>query len=170
MPDFVAESMRGKMVRSPCLLGAPTLIMFHHYAKCAVCNERIHELRQELPRIQAETGLQALFVCHSDRNRLLTEFGDARLPFDVIPDPTRRLYALFCVIRSVQLATRSLAFGTIPGGAGSEPSGMNPADVFVDADGDIVAAHYGEFLGDTWSVDTIRRLAETYSSRVAANE
>lgn len=170
LPAFEATTTRGRKIRHTDLRGTPTLIIFHRYARCAICNQRIRELDRVLPRLRAETGLRTLFVCHSARRRLLEEFGERALPFDLIADPDRELYAQFGVARSLLTTLKPKSIATIVSArrampddgkpAGLErPLTMIPADFFVDADGRLVSAHYGEFLGDSWPMSTIERLA-----------
>lgn len=173
VPEFAVESILGKALSPASLAGAPSLLVFHRYARCAICNERIREFRRTLPSLIESTGLQVLFICHSDRDRLRGEFGEASLPFDVVPDPERRLYGAFGVARSLVRTLRPASIGAavrarraMPNdgrGPGFErPLTMIPAEFFVDARGTIVATHYGEYLGDSWSSATIARLAHQH--------
>ena len=148
------------------------MFLFHRYARCAICNERIRELRSLLPELCAKTGLTVMFFCHSDRERLLAEFGELPLPFEIIPDPKRIMYAQFGVARSLVRTLRPKSVATIARARrqkpdDGKPAGLErpltviPADFFADATGTLAAVHYGEFLGDTWSTETIQRLAES---------
>lgn len=152
------------------------LYIFHRYARCAVCNQRIRELRAELPAICERTGLKVVFFCHSDRERLRAEFGELPLPFELVPDPERTVYAKFGVATSLARTLRAKSLATIVHARRSmpddgKPAGLErpltviPADFFADATGALTAVHYGEFLGDTWPTDTIARLADSASSR-----
>ncbi len=175
VPDFRVRSIRGDTISPASLEGAPTLLAFHRYARCAVCNERIRELRSIVPPLRARTGLRVVFVCHSSPERLADEFGPVDLPFAVVPDPDRVLYSAFGVATSLVRTLRALSLATIVRARRSfpsdgKPAGLErpltviPADFFVDAMGTIVSAHYGEFLGDTWPADTIERLAVEHTS------
>ncbi len=174
VPDFAVTSILGKEVTAASLTGAPSLLVFHRYARCAICNDRIREFRRTIPELSVSTGLRVLFVCHSDRDRLRGEFGEASLPFDVVPDPERRLYAAFGVARSLVRTLRLPSLRTVvrtrrampndgrrPGF--ERPLTMIPAKFFVDGGGTIVAAHYGEYLGDSWTSDTIARLSREHA-------
>ena len=179
VPDFAVTSILGKDLSPASLAGAPSLLVFHRYARCAICNDRIREFRRIIPELTATTGLRVVFVCHSDRDRLRGEFGEASLPFDVVPDPERRLYDMFGVARSLARTLRPSSIRTavrarraMPNdgrGPGFErPLTMIPAEFFVDSTGTIVSTHYGEYLGDTWSSETIARLAREHQHESAS--
>ena len=98
------------------------------------------------------------------------------LPFPVIADPRRLLYAEFGVARSRATGRRphnwravAAAVGEGYGGAAAfgwgEQHGGLPADVLVRPDGRVVAVRYGRHVDDHWSVDELLHLA---ASRRAA--
>ena len=175
LPEFDVHSLTGRRLSPAALRGAPSLLMFHRYARCAVCNERIRELRDVVPRLQVATGLRVMFVCHSEELTLEREFGHLDLPLEIVADPSRELYATFGVERSVVRTLKARSISTIVRArrampADGKPAGLErpltviPADFFVDSEGTVVSAHYGEFLGDTWPVPTIVRLAKAHAA------
>lgn len=179
VPDFTVTNLKGETLSPAVLAGAPCLLAFHRYARCAICNDRISEFRRTIPELTATTGLRVLFFCHSDRDRLQREFGKTSLPFDVVADPERRVYAKFGVTKSLTrtLRPKSIRSGVrarraMPNdgrGPGLErPLTMIPAEFFVDTTGTIAATHYGEFLGDVWSSETIVRFAKAHAQDSAS--
>lgn len=173
IPEFDVESIRGERFTREDLLGRPALLMFHRYARCAICNKRIRELNEILPPLQAQTGIRVLFFCHSDRLHLLDEFGGAPRPFELIPDPERRVYERFGVALSLWRTLRPRSLAAIvrartqkpddgkPAGL-ERPLTMIPADFLIDPAGRVASMHYGEHLGDTWPGSTIIRLASEH--------
>jgi AhpC/TSA antioxidant enzyme len=123
-------------------------------------------------------GIREVVVFHSTLEELRKYESD--LPFDVIPDPQKKLYREFgveaglrallnpkvwwplarAVGRSVQRLMRG--GGPVPP---LQPAGGGlglPADFLISAAGTVLAAHYGEHAYDQWPVDQVLRLAEQY--------
>lgn len=180
-PDFDVRSIAGRRWSSATLRGSPSLLIFHRYARCAVCNERIRELKSVLPGLRARTGLKVMFVCHSSEEALQQEFGALGLPLDIVSDPNMELYATFGVATSIIGLLRARSLSTIVRARRAMPSDgkraglerpltMIPADFFVDAEGRFVSAHYGEYLGDTWPIETIERMATEHSATECSKE
>ena len=96
-----------------------------------------------------------------------------QLPFAVIADPARRLYAEFGVgtmsplaalnPRSWVVAARALIRADSLRGAtgkGEKRLGL-PADFLIRSDGQILAAKYGTYADDQWPVDKLLDLARS---------
>ena len=94
-----------------------------------------------------------------------------QLPFAAIADPGKRLYAEFGVGKMSALAALNprswrAAFYALTHspslrgatGKGEEHMGL-PAEFLVRPDGRVIAAKYGKFADDHWSVDEILALA-----------
>jgi peroxiredoxin len=146
-------------------------LQFRRYAGCPVCNMHLRSIavrHQEL----VGAGITEVVVFHSSTS-VMQEF-QAELPFDAIADPDRVLYAEFGVgsitvrnfwkgltLRSWRTAVRALrAAPTLKGalGRGERHLGL-PAELLIDGDGRVLAAHYGEHVDDHWSVDDVLTLA-----------
>jgi peroxiredoxin len=153
-------------------------LQFRRFAGCPVCDLHLHSLAQRHKEIAA-ASIQEVVVFHSSAEELRPYA--ATLPFDIVADPERRLYAEF----GVESAPRALldprvwapvlrgilrSLGAILRGQQPIPS-MNPrggrlglpADFLITADGRVVASKYGSHAYDQWSVHEILRLARLES-------
>lgn len=170
IPHFRHPDFRGETIDSESLRGRPTLLSFFRYAACPVCNEHLAELRVHYRDFEAR-GLRVVGVFHSPTEKLERYIKPDLLPFPVLPDPEMILYREFGVVPklSVALDPRSMlrAMRTLGGDRGATnvfdtdgPALVAPAEFLIGRDLRIHAAHYGQFLGDTWSVDTLKRLSD----------
>jgi hypothetical protein len=114
-------------------------------------------------------------VFHSPAEEL-SEYA-ADLPFDVIADPTKRLYIEFGaesgrrallnpqvwlpVLRAILRSTAMLIRGREGLPSRRQPHGRLglPADFLLAPDGTVLAAKYGEHAYDQWTVDELLELA-----------
>ena len=108
---------------------------------------------------------------HSRRETMLGFQGG--MPFAAIADPDKRLYAEFGVgqmswlsafdPRSWRAVYRALTGSpSLRGAIGRGEAHMGlPADFLIGADGVMLAAKYGEYVDDHWSVDGLLALART---------
>jgi hypothetical protein len=110
------------------------------------------------------SGIREVVFFHSSADALREH--QTELPFDVIPDPERRIYADFGVEKSWRsiltpkvLASVGTGFvqqrgkGTL--GTLTESHLGMPADFIIDTDGTVLAVKYGEHGADQWSVDEL---------------
>jgi hypothetical protein len=124
----------------------------------------------------ADVGIREVVLFHSSRESLLEYAAD--LPFSVVADPGKDLYAE-CGVESsvwalldprswlpiVRGVARSAA--RIVAGQGRAPSlrpaggrfGL-PADLLIANDGRVLAVKYGAHAYDQWSVDEVLALAQ----------
>jgi hypothetical protein len=149
-------------------------LQFCRFAGCPVCNVHLHSVIQRHADIQA-AGIREVVLFHSNTNALLRHA--AELPFAVIADPGKRLYAQFGVGSSpralldwrvwlpiIRGVARSLV-GVIRKQAptpDANPHGGRlgvPADFLTDNEGRVLACKYGEHAYDQWSVDELLSLA-----------
>ncbi|HTS99425.1 MAG TPA: peroxiredoxin-like family protein [Streptosporangiaceae bacterium] len=159
--------IHGKPVRIP---DAERLVhlQFRRYAGCPVCNLHLRSLAARHDEIVAG-GISEVAVFHS-RPETMLEF-QGQLPFRVIADPERRLYAEFGVgmmsplvaldPRSWRAAGRAISRAPSLRGArgrGEQHLGQ-PADFLIAPDGRILAVKYGQRVDDHWSVDDLLDLA-----------
>lgn len=178
-------TMHGERVRIPDLHQLIHL-QFRRFAGCPVCNLHLHSIVRRHSEIKA-ASIREVVVFHSTAEELIRHADD--LPFAVIADPGKQLYAEF----GVGSATRALldprawpaivrgvlhSFGAIlyrrqaipslnPKGG---PFGL-PADFLIASDGRIVAAKYGSHADDQWSVDELLALSrQKHSSCTASNQ
>jgi peroxiredoxin len=161
----------------PLPLPAPgrlTHLQFRRFAGCPVCNLHLQSFRRRIAELEA-AAVREVVVFHSDAASLQPHA--AALPFAVIGDPARRLYAEF----GVESGTRALldprawwpilrAVGHAAAGLIRRPSSYVPietrstrlglpADFLIDADGRVRVCRYGAHVDDQWSVDEVLALA-----------
>ena len=164
-------------------------LQFRRFAGCPVCDLHLHTIVQRHNEILAASILEVV-VFHTSAEELLRYAGD--LPFAVIADPDKRLYADFGVesgrralldprawmpiLRGVFRSLRAILRGNpIPP---LNPQGGRfglPADFLIACDGLVLASKYGSHAYDQWYVDEILPLSrlkrtawETRSSMVMA--
>ena len=154
-------------------------LQFRRYAGCPVCNLHLRSITRRHEEIVA-AGVHEVVVFHSSVERMLEFQGG--LPFAAIADPEKKLYAEFGVEkmsfvaalraalspRSWRAAWRALAQApSLSGAAGRREEHLGlPADFLIGPDGRILAARYGRYVDDHWSVDELLDL--TTSVRCAA--
>jgi hypothetical protein len=122
-------------------------------------------------------------VFHSSAETMLGFQGG--LPFAAIADPEKKLYAEFGVQkmspmaalmaalspRSWRAAGRALMRAPSLRGAagrGEEHLGL-PADFLIGPDGRVLAARYGKYVDDQWSVDELLDLAKNTQQMAEAS-
>jgi peroxiredoxin len=145
-------------------------LQFRRYAGCPICNLHLRSVARRHEEIVA-AGVREVVIFHSSAETMLEFQGE--LPFAVIADPDRELYAEFGVGTSLKavmsprtwwaspratpmvLSARNVR-GTM--GFGEQHLGL-PADFLIDCDGQVLAAKYGRYANDQWSVDELLDLA-----------
>jgi hypothetical protein len=151
-----------------------THLQFRRFAGCPICNLHLQSVVRRHAEI-ARAGIREIVVFHSPAEELREHVID--LPFAVVADPTKHLYAEFGVEPSPRALLSPRAWAptaravlrstwTILRGRERPPSrrphggrlGL-PADFLIAPDGRILAAMYGEHAYDQWSVDHLHELA-----------
>lgn len=143
-------------------------LQFRRYAGCPVCNVHLRSIAQRHDDVLA-AGIGEVVVFHSSAETMLAFQGE--LPFAAIADPKKKLYAEFGVQnmspmaalkpRSWRAAARALRQSPSLRGAtgkGEQHMGL-PADFLIGSDGRVLAAKYGRYVDDHWSVDQLLDLA-----------
>lgn len=151
-------------------------LQFRRFAGCPICDLHLHSIAQRHQEIVA-ASIQEVVVFHSSAHELL-RYVDG-LPFAVIADSNKRLYADF----RVESAPRALldprawvpmargilrSLGSIFHGKQPVPS-LNPqggrlglpADFLIASDGNLIACKYGSHAYDQWSVDELLQLSKS---------
>ncbi|MFE3638517.1 peroxiredoxin-like family protein [Streptomyces sp. NPDC059168] len=155
-------------------------LQFRRFAGCPVCNLHLRSVVLRHREIEA-AGVREVVVFHSPAEQLAPHAAD--LPFAVVADPDRRLYAEFGVERAPRALldprvwgpiVRAVVSGTWNVVRGRErlpaarPHGGRlglPGDFLVAPDGRVLAAKYGEHAYDQWSVDQLLELAARADAR-----
>jgi hypothetical protein len=178
--ELVAVS--GEEVRMPDEVKLVHL-QFRRFAGCPVCSLHLQSFVRRQSEI-AGAGIREVVVFHSGREALLEHA--AELPFSVIADPGKDLYAEFGVESSVWALLDPRAWlpiirGVVRSAArimarkGRAPSlspaggrfGL-PADLLIANDGRVLAVKYGSHAYDQWSVDELLALARPAIHTVTA--
>lgn len=149
-------------------------LQFRRFAGCPICNLHLRSFTVRHAEIEA-AGIREVVVFHSSAEELREHV--AALPFAVVGDPEKRLYAEFGVESArralldprvwwtIATAVAAGAWQLARGRARapkSRPDGGRlglPADFLIGSDGRLVAVKYGEHAGDHWSVDDLLSLA-----------
>ena len=154
--------------------GRLTHLQFRRFAGCPVCNLHLQSFRRRIDELEA-ARVREVVVFHS--SPALLQPHAAALPFAIIGDPERRLYAEFGVEAGARALLDPRAWGPILRAIGHAVAGLIrqpssyapiethstrlglPADFLIDADGRVRSCRYGEHVDDQWSVDEVLALA-----------
>jgi hypothetical protein len=145
-------------------------LQFRRFAGCPICNLHLRSIVRRHNEIRA-AGVTEVVVFHSTAADL-REYGPD-LPFAVVGDPDKRLYAEFGVEASARALLNPGTWWAITYGSARDvldilrgrrprpqarPNGGRlglPADLLIRPDGGVVAHKYGEHADDQWSVDEL---------------
>ncbi|MEB3983050.1 peroxiredoxin-like family protein [Mycobacterium sp. 663a-19] len=151
-------------------------LQLRRFAGCPICNVHLQSIVRRHDEI-ARAGIREVVVFHSTDDELRRYVGE--LPFAVIGDPDKKLYAEFGVGSSPRsvLDPRALApvliriarqqIGRIRARqpvVNPHPTGGHlglPGDFLIGSDGRILACKRGTHANDQWSVDEV--LAHAYN-------
>jgi hypothetical protein len=145
-------------------------LQFRRFAGCPICNVHLQSIVRRHDEI-ADAGIREVVVFHSTDLELRRYVDD--LPFEVVGDPDKALYAEFGVGSAPRavLDPRAVAPALVTmlrqgywwnrGGkpvANLHPTGGHlglPADFLIGADGRVIACKHGAHANDQWSVDEL---------------
>jgi peroxiredoxin len=145
-------------------------LQFRRFAGCPVCDMHLHSIAKRHHEILS-AGIREVAVFHTTASDLRP--FTAELPFAVVADPDKRLYAAFGVEASSRALFNPQAWIPILRGMlrslgrvmrRSQPvtsfhpeGGMLglPADFLIGTDGRVLACKYGKHIYDQWSVDDL---------------
>ena len=147
-----------------------THLQFRRFAGCPVCDLHLHSFVRRRAEI-GQAGVREILVFHSNAADLRVHARD--LPFPIVADPGKRLYARFGVEAGRRALTdprvwpyilqgvlRSL-LRVITGRQAMPPIAPEggslglPADFLIGPDGILLACKYGAHAYDQWSVDEL---------------
>jgi hypothetical protein len=141
----------------------PVHLQFRRFAGCPICNLHLRAFVQRYSEIQA-AGIHEVVVFHSPAE----ELRDYDLPFDIIADPTKKLYREYGIETSPRALLDPRVWGAIIRGilrggnrpALRQPNGRLglPGDFLIDPSGEVVASKRGVHANDQWSVDELLAL------------
>ncbi|MCB9681335.1 MAG: AhpC/TSA family protein [Alphaproteobacteria bacterium] len=162
-PRRVLTDRHGAPVPVPDPDGRLVHLQLRRFAGCPVCSLHLLSFAARHDAIVA-AGVREVAVFHSTADELVQ--AQLTIPFAVIPDPDKHLYAELGVGTSVRAlldprawgaATRGLLTGASANpalGQGGGSFGL-PGDFLIAPDGRIVDARIGAHADDQWSVDDL---------------
>jgi peroxiredoxin Q/BCP len=170
-PIFHTTDVNGSVINLTSLRGRQVYLSFERNAGCPVCNLRTHEL---LKRAQyfLDHGIVVIMVYESSSEKMREYLGHEVYPFHFIADPRNELYNKYGVERSMGKVMKSMLHGII----GKAMKGKKlfkkpmkqdghqdriPAEFLIDKERMIRLAHYGRYIGDHLSFDTLKRVIES---------
>jgi peroxiredoxin len=169
--DHALVTIRGEAVHVPDP-ERKVHLQFRRYAGCPICNLHLRSVAKRNDEIDA-AGVREVVVFHSSADTMREFQSD--LPFAVIADPEKKLYAEFGVDSSpkavlslkAQMAGMQGMAAQIKRaglktalGVGEQLTGL-PADFLIASDGKVLASKYGANANDQWSVDDLLSLAQS---------
>lgn len=149
-------------------------LQFRRFAGCPVCNLHLHSFARQHDALLA-AGVREVVVFHAPDAELRPQV--AGLPFTVIADPGKKLYAEFgvesgrralldprawpAIVRGVLASLWGIVAHRRPAPSLNPAGGRLglPADFLIGPDGRILAVHYGEHANDQWPVSEVLALA-----------
>ena len=141
-------------------------LQMRRYAGCPICSLHLRSFGRRKDDLD-RAGVREVAVFHSSAEELRKVH--AELPFDVVPDPRRQLYAALGVTTSPLALLHPRGLGAALRAAFSRASvapsagvadgafGL-PADFLVAPSGRAVAVKYGVHADDQWSIDELLAL------------
>lgn len=149
------------------------------FAGCPICNVHLRSVITRKDELAA-AGIKEVVVFHSTDQELRKY--QTELPFPVIADPDKKLYAEFGVEKSPRAVLNPRAWPAVFRGLGhsvgavirrKEPAppvvhengslGL-PGDFLIAPDGRVIASKYGTHAFDQWTVDEVLELARSQAT------
>jgi peroxiredoxin len=145
------------------------------FAGCPICNLHLRSVVLRNDELAA-AGIKEVVVFHSTDEELRKY--QAELPFAVIADPDKKLYAEFGVEKSPRAVLNPRAWPAVFRGLGRHVGAVGkgqehltplkpkngsfglPGDFLIASDGRVIASKYGEHAYDQWTVDEVLELAK----------
>lgn len=164
-PEFTVTDLYGQTRSLSDYRGRKLHLSFYRYASCPFCNLRVHAMRQRAAEWSAQ-GLDLMAVFQSPVESI-QEYAVGKVEeFPVIPDPERKLYALYGAETSwlafaksalrLKDVAEATSKGFLPGKLEGEVNQV-PAEFLIDENGIIRVAFYGNDIGDHLDIEVIER-------------
>jgi peroxiredoxin len=162
-PPIRGTSVQGAEVIVPDRRGDLTHVQFLRFAGCPVCNLHLQSFIKRYAELNA-AGIREVVLFHSEAKFIDDYYG--ALPFEMIPDPQREIYARYRIETSPWAILSPAAWPGLVSGYRLKKAGEIdsttfglPADFLIDSAGRIVHCAYGAHSSDQWSVDDVLKLA-----------
>lgn len=163
VPSFEARDARDRPLTSDGLRGRPAVLVFLRHLGCPICQMELVTLAERFPAF-AERDAALVVVVESPRDRAAAFVAGRDVPYRLVPDPERELYARFGMARggltqfvapgAVLKTLKATARGHLHGRfEGSEL--QLPGEVVADAEGVVRHVRVGRHVGDTASVEQL---------------
>lgn len=171
--QFVAISGEKVNVPDP---GQLVHLELRRFAGCPICNVHLRLVVMRKDELAA-AGIKEVVVFHSTDQELRKY--QTELPFAVIADPEKKLYAEFGVERSPRAILNPRAWPAMARGVGHSIGAVIrrkekappvvhengslglPGDFLIASDGHVIASKYGTHAFDQWTVDEVLELAKS---------
>lgn len=164
-PAFETTDINGQPIRLADLRGRPLLLAFHRFSSCPFCNFRVHQLKTRYAALHA-LGLEIVTVFESSAELLRAGVAKQQLPFPIVSDRERRLYALYetetsvlgvakAAFKRLGDAREAQALGLVADVPRDAPLSRMPADFVIDREGRIHSAYYGTDMGDHLPLESL---------------
>ncbi|MBM4778200.1 MAG: redoxin domain-containing protein [Archangiaceae bacterium] len=165
-PSFEAISTTGAVITSASLKGKFTILSFHRYVGCPLCNLAIRSFAKQAPGVLgAGLGIVNVFES-SDANlkQAITIWGD--MDFPVVADPSAKLFNLFGVESSFVGSLRTMGQVSLimesirtpkPPIARDGAEMRMPASFFIAPDLRVFDVHYGKHKLDHLTPETTQK-------------
>lgn len=158
-PPIHATSVHGSEVLVPGRWSGFTHVQFLRFAGCPVCNLHLQAFIQRNAELHA-AGIREVVLFHSEANFIDDYYGE--LPFAMIADPRREIYAQYGIETSLWALLNPGAWPGLVKGYRLKKAGKIdsttlglPADFLIDSTGRILRCAYGAHSSDQWSVDDV---------------
>ena len=169
-PIFETEDVFGMRWNLTDLRGKKVLLSFFRNGACALCNLQVHRLIEKADAWRKH-GLTIIGIFESSTDSVRQNVTRQKVPFTLIADPTGRIYDLYGVENSPEVAAAAVRSVQTPfyrdliqsahkiGYELIHEEGANffrvPADFLIDAEGHIATAFYPPVIGLHLGFDVI---------------
>ena len=170
-PEFETNDIQGNPA-NPRSASEFILLSFFRYASCPLCNLGVRELINRHDELR-KNNIKVLAVFQSPREKVLHYVGKQHPPFQIIPDPEKRLYKMYAVESSWlgffkawsvginKVVKAVIGNGFLPGSVENELHRI-PADFVIDNNGVLVSVYYGSDIGDHIPIAHLLNLAKSH--------
>lgn len=173
-PNLPIQDAFGASIPLPATGGRVTLLTFFRNAGCPVCRLRFHELEQNADKLR-QAGIASVAVFESDPARLKTYIENAIPYTKLVGDPELKLYNAYGVERSWGGVFTAMFHGVMGKASAGKKLFNGPqktdghmnrmeAEFLIDAQGRILYAHYGAYVGDHTPLERLLEIAASAKS------
>jgi len=172
-PDFTATTIDGTSFTLSGYRGKKILLSFLRNGSCALCNLRVHQLKQHYAELHKE-GLEIICVFESSPDDMQPYVGKQDVPFILLSDKSGHIYDLYGAETSQEKVERIIQSGSAAqhieeaaaaGFSLTPQEGSNfyrmPADFLIDEDFIVQRAQYSERITDHISIDDLLQFAKS---------